>query len=110
MAQTYGCLESGVKESDIAGTRIVSSKMSKTSVEKITVRDKLKEIGARCVRGKLIDGKGRQVRFYFLQGCWGNPPADYLEIMERQRKEIESLKRTYTVIEMTCNPSGLPIP
>ena len=64
---------------------------------------------SRCLQ-KLLDSKLRQVRFYFVQGCWGNPPSDYLEILARQRKEIETLKQTYTVIEMTCNPSGIPIP
>jgi hypothetical protein len=75
-------------------------------VKKITVEQKLKELGARCRRGKLVDARGREIRFYHLQGCWGNPPPDYLEILERQRKELETLKKSYTVIEMTCNTSG----
>jgi hypothetical protein len=36
----------------------------------------------------------------------GNPPADYQEILQRQREELEKLKKQYTVIEMTCNPEG----
>ena len=108
MAQTYPCLASHVKEDDTTGFRTVTSKTGESRTKKITVKQALKKMRARCVRGKLVDGKGRQVRFYFLQGCWGNPPADYLEILDQQRKEIEKLKKQYTVIEMTCNPSGLP--
>ena len=28
------------------------------------------------------------------------------EILRKQREEIDKLKQQYTVIEMTCNPSG----
>ena len=31
------------------------------------------------------------------------------ELLEKQREEINKLKQEYTVIEMTCNPSGTPI-
>ena len=106
MAQTYPCLASNVKEDDVTGFRASAAKSSGTRTEKITVKQTLRKIGARCVRGKLVDGKRKQIRFYFLQGCWGNPPADYLEILDRQRKEITELKKRFTVIEMTCNPSG----
>ncbi len=56
-----------------------------------------------------MDRKNRQIRFYRTQGCWGNPPANYLELMDAQNKAIADLKKKYTLIEMTCNPSGIPI-
>ncbi len=68
----------------------------------VTVKDKLVELNARCRLGKLIDGKQREIRFVKTE-CWGNPPVDYLEIQERNRKEIEKLKRKYTVIEIACD-------
>ena len=108
MAQTYKCLSSDVKEDDVTGFRNKTSKIGDVLTEKITVKQALKRMRARCLGGKLVDGKGRQIRFYFLQGCWGNPPADYLEILDRQKREIEELKKRFTVIEMTCNPGGLP--
>jgi hypothetical protein len=108
MAQTYRCLESGIKEDDVTGFRTVISRTSESRTVKVTVKQALKKMGARCLRGKLVDGKGKQIRFYFLQGCWGNPPADYLETLDRQRKEIGELRKRYTVIEMTCNPGGIP--
>lgn len=68
----------------------------------VTVKDKLIELNARCRKGKLIDGTRREIRFVKTE-CWGNPPVDYLEIQERNRREIEKLKRKYTVIEIACD-------
>ena len=107
-AQAYSCLSTEVKASDVASLTILTSKTGKTYTQKVTVKQTLQKLRARCSRGKLVDSKGREIRFLFVQGCWGNPPADYLEILERQRIEIERLKKLYTVIEMTCNPSGVP--
>jgi len=75
-------------------------------VERETVKQRLDKLKARCKAGQLIDNKDREIRFYQLRGCWGNPPAGYLEILSRQQKELEELKKKYTVIEITCNPSG----
>jgi hypothetical protein len=102
-----GCLPKGVKS-----TEIVSAQFSKPgrSGRKTTVAQKLLELKAHCKRGKLVDARGREIYFYRMTGCWGNPPSDYLEILDRQSNEIRSLKKRYTVIEMTCNPSGEPIP
>ena len=68
--------------------------------------DKLKELSARCRKHKLVDARGREIRFYQLVGCWGNPPDDYQQQLERQAKELVKLRKRYRVIEMTCNPSG----
>ena len=67
---------------------------------------KLKQLKARCRKGKLVDAKGKEIRFFRLQGCWGNPPEDYQEILTRQAQELENLRKQYRVIEMTCNESG----
>jgi hypothetical protein len=72
----------------------------------ITVQEKLASLKARCKRGKLVDGSGKQIYFFRLQGCWGNPPENYQEILDKQNRELLSLRKRYTVIEMTCNPSG----
>jgi hypothetical protein len=69
----------------------------------VTVAKKLGEMKARCRSGKLIDAKGRAVRF-FRRSCWGNPPPDYLEIQKRETDELDKLKRRYTVIVFGCNP------
>ena len=101
------CLPSDVKADEVVSIETVASKSGGQEEKKITVKQKLIELKARCKNGKLVDRSGKEIRFYRLTGCWGNPPADYQEILERQSKEIESLKKQYTVIEMTCNPTGI---
>lgn len=71
--------------------------------QKTTVEQKLREMKASCRNGKLMDAKGREIRF-FRRSCWGNPPPDYLEIQERESKELANLKKRYTVIVFECNP------
>ena len=104
------CLPSGVKLTDVVSAEMTGSSERGPVVKKVTVKQKLTDLKARCRNGKLVDDTGKEVRFYRAKGCWGNPPADYLEILDRQRRELEELKKQYTVIEMTCNPSGMPIP
>ena len=108
--QVTDCLPSEIKLTDVVSVQFIKSGNDGNAVKKITVKQKLEELKAHCQNGKLVDAKGKEIHFYHLTGCWGNPPVDYLEILEQQRKEIEKLKERYTVIEMTCNPSGVPIP
>ena len=108
--QGTDCLPSEIKPTDVVSVQFIKSGGDGNAVKKITVKQKLAELKARCQNGKLVDAKRKEIYFYKLTGCWGNPPVDYLEILEQQRQEIEKLKERYTVIEMTCNPSGAPIP
>ena len=101
LAQKYPCLPVDVNEDTVVGVA--------TNAKPITVGQTLRKLKARCSRGRLVDGRGKAIYFYKLQGCWGNPPADYLEILNNQRKEIRELKKKYTVVEMTCNPGGAPV-
>lgn len=101
------CLPPDVKADEVVSIQPVVSSLGGEEGKKITVKQKLIEIKARCKNGKLVDRAGKEIRFYRLTGCWGNPPADYQEILAQQSKEIESLKKKYTVIEMTCNPTGI---
>ncbi|MFN2621734.1 MAG: hypothetical protein ABR611_02720 [Chthoniobacterales bacterium] len=73
----------------------------------MTVRETLGRIGARCQEGKLVDKAGREVRFFHLIGCWGNPPVDYQEQLSRQAREIERLKTRYTILEIPCATTNL---
>lgn len=97
------CLTTGIKCADVVSASRVKPG---SQAGKVTVEQKLKELKARCKKGKLVDATGKEIRFYRLTGCWGNPPADYQEILKRQNSELESLRKRYRVIEMTCNPSG----
>jgi len=102
------CLPTEVSLTDVVSSELIKSGSQGNQVKKVTVKDKLSELKARCKNGKLVDSKGREIRFYRLKGCWGNPPADYQEILAEQEKELRELRTRYTVIEMTCNPSGTP--
>lgn len=103
------CLPSDTKLTDTVSAQIISSDASGNVLKRLTVKEKLAALKARCKKGKLVDRRGRQIYFYRLTGCWGNPPADYMEILERQRIELTKLKKRYTVVEMSCNTSGLLI-
>ena len=98
------CLPKDTKSSDV-----VSAEQVRTSIKKITVAQKLTQLRASCKTGKLVDSAGKEIRFYRLEGCWGNPPADYQEILQKQRVELEKLRKQFTVIEITCNPDGTSI-
>ena len=106
----YVCLPPDVKQDTVVSVVTTASPQGAQVNTAVTVKQTLKKLKARCSHAKLLDRKGKQIRFYNLQGCWGNPPADYLEIMEKQRTELDALKKKYTVIELTCNPSGIPLP
>ena len=97
------CLPVDIELSDIVeatSARYASGQAS--GVHKITVEDKLNELKATCSDdNKLVDGNGKQIMFYHLTGCWGNPPRNYQEILQKQRDELQKLKQQYTVIEMT---------
>jgi len=86
---------------DVEAHEIVSYGSHKN--QRVTVVQKLVELKARCQKGKLVDAKGRGVRF-FRPSCWGNPPLDYLEIRQREDEELSKLRKRYTVIVFACNP------
>src|SRR4051794_28357648 len=79
----YSCLPGDVTlETVISTTRKTPGLVGPVTSE--TALQRLRKLGARCAAGKLLDAKRREIRFYHLQGCWGNPPQDYREILLRQ--------------------------
>ncbi len=100
------CLPKGIKPTDV-----VEAALGSATGKPQLVSDMLEQLRATCDgEGKLIDGNGRSIVFYHLIGCWGYPPPGYLELLEKQRLELDELKQHHTVIGMTCNPSGARIP
>lgn len=69
-----------------------------------TLGKRLAELGARCSRKRLVDRRGREIRI-FRHSCWGNPPANYQEMLGEERRTLTTLKRKYIVIEIGCDPS-----
>ena len=106
----WTCLPDGIKRTDVVSTQEVPSTKGRREFRRISVEQKLKDLRARCRRGKLIDASGTEIRFYKLAGCWGHPSDDDREVLDRQKQELAKLRKSYRVIEMTCNPSGEQIP
>jgi hypothetical protein len=92
----FDCLPKDVRLDDVVTYR-------KTTKGNVTVEKTLTQMKAQCRNRKLVDAKRRQIRF-FRPSCWGNPPADYLEIQQRENSELQKLKRTYAVIVFACDP------
>lgn len=106
-AQSYPCLPKGIKPDTVVSATLASTpNLSK----KVYVKDELKRLNTRCSKKKLVDGEKREIRFYRLSGCWGYLPPNAQEIHARQTKELAELRKKYTVITLTCNPSGVPRP
>jgi hypothetical protein len=78
--------------------KIVSSAV--TTVEKC-----LNELKARYKKDVLVDGKGREIRFFepLCRGVSAGFEEDQKAQKEKDR-ELASLKKKYTVIELYCNP------
>jgi hypothetical protein len=103
-------LPPGIKLSDVVEAPKAGKAGGPPLKAAITVEQKLSDLKAVCNgENKLVDGTGKPIVFYHLIGCWGNPPPNYQELLQKQRSELEKLQQQYTVIEMTCNPSGVPI-
>jgi hypothetical protein len=101
-AQDYKCLPAGYTNKSIG--ELKTTLETKT----MTVREALIDARARCSHAKLVDGHDREIKFFVMQGCWGNPPAGYLEILDRQDKELALLRQTHTVIEIPCERGSKP--
>lgn len=97
----WPCLPKDVTQDTLVSGQELDSTKGKTQ-ELITVRDALRRLEARCLRGKLVDKTGREIYFFHLIGCWGNPPEDYQERLTLQVQEIQRLKKKYTVLEIPC--------
>ena len=97
------CLPEGVKLT----TEILKESDGSTSAKgkPRTVASKLAELSARCKNKKLFTRNGKEIRIVQLIGCWGNPPEDYQEQMNRQRRDIEELRKKYVVIQIPCAPN-----
>ncbi|HEX8147245.1 MAG TPA: hypothetical protein VF591_08710 [Pyrinomonadaceae bacterium] len=109
----YPCLPPGVKATEVVTAKMVGSGPRGPVIKKVTVGQELRRLRARCLRGRLVDGTGKEIRFYRLTiagDCFGVQPPDYEQRLAAQEREVTALKRRYRVIEMTCNPEGIPRP
>ncbi len=98
-----GCLPS-----DIDADEVVSfeSPSPGSVAKKITVTTKLNQLGARCRAKRLVDAKGREIHFYRLIGCWGNPPENYLEILDNQSQELAGYDGDTALLKLAVIPAA----
>ena len=106
------CLPEGITSETVVSAEYLGFDSVKKTfrIASVNVREKLTKLGGRCAAGNLTDASGKEIKFYRLQGCWGNPPVDYQEILSNQAKKLADLRKRFTVVELTCNPSGIPLP
>lgn len=97
-AGQFNCLPEGFQLTDIVSYRL----RGKAGNEHITIEEKLGELKAHCKRGKLVDGKGKEIRF-FKFSCFGNPPEDYREIAQKEAQALEKLQKQYNVVIIPCD-------
>lgn len=102
------CLPKGIGMTTVVSATALPG--TANTVKTVTVADRLRQLKATCRHRTPVDRSGRAIRFYRLEGCWGNPPMNYREILQQQTATIRQLQKTFTVIELTCNPSGIPYP
>jgi len=76
------CLPKGIQPTDVVNYRGPKPFIQKGKA--ITIEETLVRLKVRCKKGRLVDGFGKQIYFFRLQGCWGNPPDNYQEILEQQ--------------------------
>jgi hypothetical protein len=101
------CLPSGINASTIASAIM----MPNGKVKQTTIQQTLQTLGASCKGKRLVDRQGREIRFFQQVGCTGAPPPpELIKQWEIERAKLVQLKKRYTVIELTCNTSGLPLP
>lgn len=98
-------LPDGVKLSDEVKTDVKNDKGEIVSFKIITVEEKLKELGAKYKDDKLVDGKGKEIRFYKppLRGASQGYEEDRKQ-QQRDEKELAELQKKYTVIILYENP------
>ena len=101
----FPCLPANMK-SIIVAAESRNDSSGHSTIKKVTVEEKLIELRATCKKGKLVDKKNIEIRFYKLTGCWGYPVKGAQKILQMQDEEIRELKKKYSVIEIPCWPPG----
>lgn len=98
-------LPDGVKLSDEIRNDVKNNKGEVVSFKIITVEEKLKELGAKYEREKLVDRDGKEIRFYTppVRGASQGFEEDKKQ-SERDAKELAELQKKYTVIILYVNP------
>ena len=84
---------------------VLNAKKEVVSFEITTVEKRLNELKARYKKNKLVDSKGREIRFYksLCRGVSAGYEQDELD-RKAKEKELSDLQKKYTVIVLYCDP------
>ena len=64
------CLPESRKLTDVVTTDGIAAKPEEAdNIKKVTIADKLTDLKASCENNLLVDGFGKEIRFYQLTGC-----------------------------------------
>ncbi len=98
-------LPDSVKPSDEVKNDIRNDKGEIVSFKITTVEEKLKELGAKYEKDKLVDRNGKEIRFYTppVRGASQGFEEDQKQ-REKDEKELAELQKKYTVIILYVNP------
>jgi hypothetical protein len=106
-SSTLNCLPNNIKADSIVSAVMISN----NQIKRTTVQQTLKAMSARCQNKKLVDRTGQKIAFFQQIGCSGVPPnPQMIKQMEQSRLDLAKLKKNFRVVEMTCNPGGIPYP
>jgi hypothetical protein len=84
---------------------VLNAKKEVVSVEVTTVEKRLNELRARYKKNKLVDAKGREIRFFepLCRGVSRGIDEDEQDQREKD-KELTELKKKFTVVVLYCDP------
>lgn len=84
---------------------VKNDKGASVSSETTTVEKRLNELKARYEKDKLVDGNGKEIRFFepFCRGVSAGFEQDQADQMAWE-KELAELEKKYTVIVLSCDP------
>lgn len=84
---------------------VLNDKGEVVSFEVTTVEKRLNELKARYKKDKLVDKKGREIRFFepLCRGVSRGFEEDQQD-QKAKEKELAELKKKYTVIVLYCDP------
>lgn len=79
-----------------------------TSTSVTTVEKTLNGLKARFENGRLVDGKGREIRFFapLCRGVSQGPEEDEAA-RKAKEKELSELEKKFTVIVLYCDPASV---
>lgn len=107
-ATKFECMPDNVEFGTQVTKVVKNDKGQVTSQETTTVEKRLIELKAYCEKDKLVDGKGREIRFFepLCRGVSAGFEQDQADQKEKD-KELAELEKKYTVIVLLCDPRSV---